>query len=63
MFGIEIELSVRGQLNKFTQIHDRNPVGHVLYYAEIVGDDQIGKPVLLLQRFEKVDHLGLDGDV
>jgi len=35
----------------------------VLDHREVVGDEQVGEPVLLLQVEQKVDHLGLDRDV
>jgi len=49
VFGIQIELPVCGQFDEFAQIHDCNPVSHVFHHAQIMRNDQIGKPVLLLQ--------------
>ncbi len=51
------------QLDHLPEIHDRDPVGDVPDHGEIVCDEQVGQPEVLLQLDEQVEDLGLDRDV
>src|SRR5438552_11236684 len=35
----------------------------MLHHRQVVGDEQVGQPELLLQLFQQVEHLRLDGHV
>ena len=55
---------VRGpDLDDLAQVHHRDPVGDVADDAEVVGDEHVGEPELVLQVLEQVDDLRLDRDV
>lgn len=45
------------------QVHDADPVGHVLHDGQVVADEQVGQAQLLLQVLHEVEDLGLDGHV
>ena len=45
------------------KIHHGDAVGDVAHHRKIVGDEQVGQAKLLLQIFQEVDDLCLDGDV
>ena len=45
------------------QVHDQDPVRDELHHRQVVGDEDIGVAVGLLQVQQQVDDLGLDGDV
>ena len=51
------------QLHHLAQVHDGNPVADVFDDAQVVGDEYIGEPELLLEPPEEVEHLGLNGHV
>jgi hypothetical protein len=63
MARIPIEFGRRGQFDDLAEIHHRDAVAHVLDHAEIVGDEEIGEPVLLLEFEEEVQHLRLHRDI
>ena len=44
-------------------MHDGDPVRDVAYHGEVVGNKQIGELQLLLEVYQKIDHLGLNGNV
>src|SRR5262249_30912241 len=52
-----------GELDDLPQVHDGDPVGDVPHHAEVVGDEDIGEAVQVLQIGEEVEDLGLDGHV
>ena len=45
------------------EVHHGDAIGDVLHHREIVRDEQIGEPALLLQILQQVDHLRLHRDV
>ena len=45
------------------QIHHGNTVGNIADHTQIMGNKQIGKLMLRLQRHQKIQHLGLDRHV
>ena len=51
------------QLNDLAEVHHRQPVTHVLYHRQIMGDKKVGEAELFLQVLEKINHLGLDGNI
>ena len=53
----------RALLDDLAQVHHRHPVGRVVDDRQVVGDEQVGEPVLLLEVLEQVDDLRLDGHV
>ena len=67
-FGVRVlrigeQLIGHRDLDDPAQVHDRDPVADVLDHRQVVGDEQVGQPELLLQLFQQVEHLRLDGHV
>ena len=58
-----VDLRGRTMLDDLAEVHDRDPVAHVADDAEVVGDEDVGQPVPLLQVLQEVEHLRLDRDV
>jgi molecular chaperone GrpE len=46
--------------HQLAQIHNANPIGHVLHNGHTVGDEQISNAQFLLQFLEQIQNLGLD---
>ena len=44
-----------GHLHNPAQVHDGNVIGKVLDHTEVVGDEEIGQPQILLQPGMRVD--------
>ena len=63
MRGSAYSVLGRSELDQLSEVHDADPVAHVLDDAEVVGDEQVAQPELLLQVGEQVQHLGLDRHV
>ena len=63
MQTVHSQLVAVRKLNHSTQIHYDDPVRNVLYDRQVVGNEQIGKSHLILQIFEHVDDLSLNGNV
>jgi hypothetical protein len=61
--GASIEFVTMGELHDFTQIHDGHPIADVLYYAQVVGYEQVSQIELCLQVLKKVNDLCLDGNI
>ena len=52
-----------GLLHDAAGVHHRHPVAHPGDYAEVVGDENDGRPGLLLDVLEQPQVLELDGGV
>ena len=52
-----------GELDDPSEVHHRDAMADVLHYRQIMGDEQVGQPELVLQVHQEIDHLRLDGDV
>ena len=52
-----------GGFHQLAQIHDADVVRDVAHDREVMGDEHVGQPLLLLQILEQVEHLRLNGDV
>ena len=52
-----------GVLHDPAEVHHRHPVGDVLHHRQVVRDEQVGQPELLLQVLQQVQDLGLDRHV
>ena len=50
-------------LRERSQVHDTNAVADVLDDGEVLGDEEVGEPQLLLEIVEQVEDLALDRDV
>ena len=61
--GLEKMSVVSSDLDHPADIHDRHSVRDVTDDREIVGNEQEGQAVLLLQVLQEVDGLRLDADV
>jgi len=63
MRGCVEDLGGRPGFDEFAEIHHGHPVGDVLDHREVVGDNEVGKPELLLEIGEQIEDPGLYGDV
>src|SRR3989338_8683333 len=63
MFGFLVDLVAGGDLDDFSQIHDRHAMTYMLDHPEIVRNKEIGKMHLLLELLEEIDNLGLNRDI
>src|SRR5262245_57897300 len=64
--GVErplVEILAPRRLHDLPKVHDRDAVADVLDDREVVRDEQVGDPVLLLQVDQQVHDLRLDRDV
>ena len=57
------ELVGRRDLDDLAEVHDGDPVAHVADDREVVRDEEVGEPQLVLQVGEQVEDLRLDRDV
>src|SRR5450759_5132478 len=60
---MSVDLIDGGQLRHHAQVHDPDPVADVLDDGQVVGDEEIGQPQLLLEVVEEVQDLALDRDI
>jgi len=51
------------QLNNDAQIHDRHSVTDMTNHAQIMGDEQVSQSEFILQVFQQIYYLRLDGYV
>ncbi len=63
MDSLIIENSGGRQFDDSPQVHDRNPGAEMFNDRQVMGDKQISQPEFLLEFLEKVDDLGLDGNI
>jgi len=63
MHGAQIDFVAVSQFHDFAQIHHSHAVADVANHAEIVGNEDIGEAELVLEFFQQVDDLGLNGDI
>ena len=61
--GVFVEFVRVRDLHDASEVHDRDAVRNVVDYQEVVGDEQVRDSELLLEFFEHIDDLGLDGNV
>ena len=61
--GVRVEFIGVGDLHDAAEVHDRDAVRNVVDHQQVVGDEQVGDSELLLEFFEHVDDLCLDGNV
>ena len=57
------KLLALGQLADVTQVHDHDAVTEMLDHTQVMGDEKVGEMFLLTELIEKLEDLGLDGDV
>ena len=58
-----VDLVRTPHFHEVTEIHDGDPVADMLHHRQIVGNEQIGKPHLLLQIQQQVEYLALNGNI
>ena len=63
MQRFSVERRAGGQFHELPEVHNRDAIRDVPDHAEVVGDEQIGEAVLLLEVFEQIDDLRLNGHV
>src|SRR4051812_3017857 len=61
--GVLVDLLRIALLDDLAEVHHGDPVTHRPDDGEVVGDEQVREPELLLQVLEQVEDLGLDRDV
>ena len=52
-----------GKLDDDPEIHDSDAVADVADHRKVMGDEQISQPHFLLQVFQKIDDLRLNGNI
>ena len=57
------ELVALRQFHHTSEVHDTDPVRDVADDGDVVRDEQVREPFILLQVLEHIDDLRLDGDV
>ena len=57
------QLFSRTGFHQLPQVHHRDIMGNVPHHGHIVGNEHIGQPLLLLQIHQKVQDLGLNGNI
>ena len=67
-FGVRVHRIVKdfvcvAEFHHVAEVHDQNLVGNVLDNRQVVRNKDVGKPHSLLQFFQKVDYLRLNGHV
>ena len=50
-------------LDDFSFLHHHDSVGHIVDNAQIVGDEEVGEPILLFEVVQKVKDLCLNTDI
>jgi hypothetical protein len=63
MEGVVVKLADGRLLDDFAHIHHGYGVAGELDDGEVVRDEQVGEGEFLLEVFEEIEDLGLDGDV
>ena len=63
MFWIADDFFGRAGFDDLAEIHHHDALADVFDDGEVVRDEEIGDAALLLQVLQKIDDLGLDGDV
>ena len=61
--GDVVDLVAGADLDDLAEVHHGDTVGDVAHHRQVVGDEQVGQPELVLQLLEEVDDAGLDADV
>ena len=52
-----------GELDDPSEVHHRDAMADVLHHRQIMCDEQVGQPELVLQVHQEIDHLRLNGDI
>jgi hypothetical protein len=50
-------------LDEFAQVHDANPITHMLDSGQVMADQEIGDAAFSLQIFQEIENLRADGDI
>ena len=58
-----VDLLGVGDLHDAAEVHDGDAVGDVAHHGQVVRDEDVRQPELVLQVLQQVDHLRLDGHV
>ncbi len=61
--GLTAESFRVANLDEFAQVHDANPITHMLDSGQVVADQEIGDTELSLQIFQEIENLRTDGDI
>ncbi|MPN28210.1 hypothetical protein SDC9_175651 [bioreactor metagenome] len=63
MHRAHMQFSCLRELNDFAEIHDPDALRNMLHNRQIVRNKEIGQPHILLQLFQHIDDLRLNGHV
>ena len=63
MSGLTTDLFGLANLDEFAQVHDADPIAHVLNRGQVVADQEVGDAEFVLQIFEEIEDLRADGDI
>ncbi len=58
MKRIRVKVAFVCQFHNAAQVHHRDPIGNVLHHGKVVGNEEIGKSVFLLQIHHEIENLG-----
>ena len=61
--GLTAEGFRAAYLDEFAQVHDANPITHMLDSGQVVADQEIRDPELSLQIFQEIEDLRTNGDI
>jgi hypothetical protein len=61
--GLTAESFSVANLDEFAQVHDANPITHMLDRGQVVADQEIRDPKLSLQIFQEIENLRTYGDI
>src|SRR5262245_47680392 len=61
MPGLAADSFSLANLNEFAQVHDTNPITHMLDCGQVVADQEIGDAQFSLQIFQEIENLRTDG--
>ena len=63
VLGVVEDLLAPAEFHDLPRVHHRHPVGHIGHHAQVVGDEDDGEVVALLDLVDELQNLGLDGHI
>src|SRR4029453_8980051 len=61
--GLTAESFRVANLDEFAQVHDANPITHMLDRGQVVADQEVRDPEFSLQIFQEIENLRTYGDI
>jgi len=63
VFRIGVYRFVRTHFHDFAKVHHGNPIADMFHHGQVMGDDDVRELKLFLQIDEKINYLGLNGNI